>query len=250
MQQLAVANPWENAPVYYSESTGSTMDDALTLARAGAPNGTVAAAGYQSRGQGRFRERSWNAEAGKNLLFTLALKEALSFPPQRLPVLAGLAVSLAVERRFGLETRVKWPNDLLAGGKKLAGILCRAHGPLHLVGIGLNCNQRSFPPELAAGSCSLFQLAGCGEEIALHPLLEQLLAAFKAVLADEGWKEKLLPRLAWLGERLTVRQSLPGSETRELTGILEGIADDGALLLRPEAGGGLVALASGEIRRT
>jgi BirA family biotin operon repressor/biotin-[acetyl-CoA-carboxylase] ligase len=250
MQQLSIANPWKHSPVYYTESTGSTMDDALALGRAGAPGGTVVVTGYQRSGRGRLRERSWNSEPGQNLLFTLLLTAELSFPLQRLPVLAGLAVSRAVETLYGLKTEVKWPNDLLARGKKLAGILCQAHGPLRLVGVGLNCNQRLFPPALAADSCSLLQLLDSGPdgEIDTHQLLERILGEIKAVLGDGGWKQSLLDRLHGLGQTMTVRRSLPGSLGREISGCLEGIADDGALLLRP-TGGDVIALASGEIRR-
>ncbi len=250
MQQLVIANPWKHAPVYYTESTDSTMEDVLALERAGAPGGTVLVAGYQRRGRGRFPERSWNAEAGSNLLFTLLLKQALSFPPQRLPVLAGLAVSLVVEELFGLETLIKWPNDLLYEGRKLAGILCQAHGQAYLVGIGLNCNQRRFPPDLAEGSCSLLQLLEPAGEIDRFLLLEHILAAIEASLADENWKRRLLGRLYGLGQELTVCRNPSGTAPQEMTGRLEDIADDGALLLRLEEGGELVALRSGEIRKT
>jgi BirA family biotin operon repressor/biotin-[acetyl-CoA-carboxylase] ligase len=249
MERLPITNPWPSAPVYYLESTGSTMDDAFVLASGGAVSGTVVAAGHQRRGRGRLGERTWSDEAGRNLLFTLILKESFSFPPQRLPVLVGLALSLALRDLYNLETLVKWPNDLLCNGRKMAGILCQARGAIYLAGVGLNCNQRSFPPDLAGSSCSLVQLLRTGEDIPVPALLERVLAAIKDALADGSWKEKLLKRLYGLGSRLTVVQSLPGAAPRELTGQAEGIGDDGALLLRPEPGGELIAVASGELRR-
>src|SRR5512135_2487278 len=81
-----VANPW-SAPVYYLPSTRSTMEDAQRLLEEGCPTGTVVAAGFQEGGRGRCPGRSWEADAGRNLLFTLVLELQAGFPPQRLPVL-------------------------------------------------------------------------------------------------------------------------------------------------------------------
>ncbi len=110
MTPWPAANPW-SAPVLFVESTLSTMEDAQRLDEQGYPSGTVVVAGFQERGRGRLPERVWAAEPGKNLLFTLSLHLSKGFPPQRLPLLAGLALAQAVEERFGLATLVKWPDD-------------------------------------------------------------------------------------------------------------------------------------------
>ena len=237
-----MTSPW-GAPVLYLERTVSTMEDALRLREQGYPSGTVVAAGFQERGRRRFPERVWDAEPGRNLLFTLQLDLPPGLPVQCLPVLAGLALSLTVEERFGLATRVKWPNDLLHDGRKLAGVLCEAHsrppGPLFvLVGVGLNCNQRSFP--WAGRACSLAGLLG--REVELPALLEAVLGTLAAVLRDPAWQPKLESRLYGVGRAAFVR---PVGEGEVLRGVVQGVAGDGALLLRVD--GSPRAVYSGEL---
>jgi len=237
-----VANPW-SAPVFYVESTLSTMDDAQRLDEQGYPSGTVIAAGFQKRGRGRHAERVWTAEPGKNLLFTLSLHLSKGFPPQRLPLLAGLALAQAVEERFGLAALVKWPNDLLCRDRKLAGVLCLARirppqPPRALVGMGVNCNQRSFPPELAGKACSLAGLLG--REVALPELLADVLAALKEAMSDGNWRTRLQRRLYGVGRAAIVQDAGP-----PLAGRLLGVAEDGALLL--ESAGQIQPVYSGEL---
>ncbi len=240
-----VRNPWAGAPVLYRERTRSTMEDALRLHELGYPHGTVAVAGFQELGRGRLPGRRWESEPGTNLLFTLLLTRPFPGPPLRLPVLAGLALSLALEGRFGLATEVKWPNDVLHRRRKLAGVLCEARSlsedrPVLLVGIGVNANQRSFDAELGGEACSLAQLLD--REVELPDLLEQVLEALFAVLQDRSWRGRLEERLCGLGQEVTVVQPLEGG----LTGVLRGVAEDGALLL--EQDGRLRPVYSGELR--
>lgn len=250
-QPWPVDNPWIGAPVLRRERTRSTMEDALRLYELGYPEGTVAVAGFQERGRGRLPERSWESEPGKNLLFTILLIRPLSFPAQRLPVLVGLALSLAVEGSFGLATRVKWPNDLLYERRKLAGVLCEARSvsggsPVFLVGVGINANQRTFAAGLGDEACSLAQVLG--HEVDLPALLARVLAALFAVLRDEAWRERLEERLSGLGGFVTVTlgAAAMGQETGTLHGVLRGVDDDGALLL--EKDGRVQRIYGGELR--
>jgi len=244
MISWTVANPW-SAPVFYVESTLSTMEDAQRLDEQGYPSGTVVAAGYQERGRGRRPERTWAAEPGKNLLFTLLLDLDPGFPPQRLPLLAGLALARSVEDRFGLEVEVKWPNDLLCGQQKLAGVLCQARtrppAPARaLVGVGVNCNQLDFPPGLAGRACSLAGLLG--REVPLPGLLADILAALHAALGDGNWRAGLQHRLYGVGRQATIR---PEGGVVSIAGRVRGVAEDGALLL--ESGGRIRTIYSGEL---
>ena len=238
------SNPWTGAPVLYRERTRSTMEDAMRLHELGYPHGTVVVAGYQELGRGRLPGRRWESERGANLLFTLLLTRPFPGPPLRLPVLAGLALSLALEERFGLATEVKWPNDLLHRRRKLAGVLCEARSlseerPVLLVGIGINANQRSFAARLAGQACSLATLLG--GEVGLPDLLEHVLKALFAVLQNSSWRGRLEGRLCGLGQEVTVLQPPEGG----LNGILRGVAEDGALLL--EQDGGLRPVYGGEL---
>jgi len=241
------------------------MEDAQRLDDQGYPGGTVVAAGYQERGRGRFPQRAWAAEPGKNLLFTLLLDLAPGVPPQRLPLLAGLALARTVEDRFGLEVEVKWPNDLLCGQQKLAGVLCQARSPAPiesfaprrdsglrfapprppgsaraLVGVGVNCNQLDFPPGLAGRACSLAGLLG--REVSLPGLLADILAALHAALGDGNWRAGLQHRLYGVGREATIR---PEGGVVSIAGRVRGVAEDGALLL--ESGGRIRTIYSGEL---
>jgi BirA family biotin operon repressor/biotin-[acetyl-CoA-carboxylase] ligase len=206
----------------------------------------VVAAGFQERGRGRRPERAWSAEPGKNLLFTLVLDLDSELPPQRLPLLAGLALARTMEERFGLGVEVKWPNDLLCGERKLAGVLCQARARAEiagsaaraLVGMGVNCNQLHFPVELKA--CSLAGLLG--REVALPELLADILAALHAALRDGDWRAGLQRRLYGVGREATMRPEGGGDP---IAARVLGVAEDGALLL--ESGGQVRPAYSGEL---
>jgi BirA family transcriptional regulator, biotin operon repressor / biotin---[acetyl-CoA-carboxylase] ligase len=223
---LRIPTPWKDAPVYLRESTTSTMDDALALARAGCPTGTTVAAGFQERGRGRGQHSRWISVAWESLLATVVLRRSdAAFPPTQLSLRAGLAVSLAVEDAAGIQTRIKWPNDLLWEGRKLAGILCEARERWLLVGIGVNCLQRAFPEEIADSACSL--RAAAGRDIAPLTLLPVVLARLKECLADEVWQGKVLERLAF-------RET--AGRAGGVDGIVRGLEEDGALLLETADG--------------
>ncbi len=133
-------------------STGSTNEDLLTAAGAGAPPGSVLVAEEQTRGRGRL-DRVWQSKPGAALTFSVLLRPAGVPPGNRgwLPLLAGVAVAAGLRVQAGLETSLKWPNDVLAGQAKLAGILAEQTGTAIVVGIGLNVGQRhdELPSEQA-----------------------------------------------------------------------------------------------------
>src|SRR6266705_2399105 len=144
----AVVRPgglWRDVEVV--ESTGSTNADLLARALRGEPEGTVLAAEEQRAGRGRMG-RTWTAPPRAALTFSLLVRPAV--PPARrgwLPLLTGVAVAAAVTEVTGVETRLKWPNDLLTADAKLAGILAEASGDAVVVGIGLNVSTEpaEFP---------------------------------------------------------------------------------------------------------
>ena len=116
-------------------------------------HGHAVLADRQTAGRGR-RDRRWHSPAGGNLYFSLGWRfRRADLPFSTLPLLAAVAAAEAL-RRFGLERHgIKWPNDILVEGKKLAGILVETRGldpgaPHFVVGIGVNVVQRAFPPEL------------------------------------------------------------------------------------------------------
>lgn len=247
------ASPF-GAPVFFKERTASTMEDAKEIARRfkdlglELPDGTVAAAGFQTAGRGRLQCRIWDSSEGENLLCTVILRAR---PADALTLRAGLAAAETFDS-FLLpagkgRTQVKWPNDVLYKGKKLSGILCEADGELICIGAGLNINQRGFLPEIAGRASSLALILGHEDTgaISLSAVLELFLIFLRQALSKEcPWREKIMQRLFMLGEEV---QFAPGGQGggNPLRGVLRGIAEDGALLL--EAEGAIKAFYSGEL---
>jgi BirA family biotin operon repressor/biotin-[acetyl-CoA-carboxylase] ligase len=261
MERIELENPFPGASAFLVERTASTQEEAKLLAARGLPPGSLVAADAQSAGRGRFPGRAWESEAGKNLLVTIYL----GAPRKALPIRVGLALCEAVSdyasalgAAFPSPPRLKWPNDLMLGDRKAAGILCEASasGPSAgaFAGIGLNCNQRDFPPPLADGATSLAR--ELGREVDRWAILELLLGRLAAGLGtragsgdEEGWRQGA-ERLLWRrGE--TVR-FLPGLAAREgkgapVEGRLMGLDGDGSILVLREGEAEARVYAAGEL---
>jgi BirA family biotin operon repressor/biotin-[acetyl-CoA-carboxylase] ligase len=144
----------------YLETTPSTMTEAARLAAAGRPAGAMVVAEQQTAAQGR-QGRSWHSEAETGLYVSIVLRPGLgSGPLATLTLALGLAVQEAIAASTGVRCALKWPNDVLAGGKKCAGILCTAAGSAVIAGVGVNVNHDCFPPELADSATSLKMVSG------------------------------------------------------------------------------------------
>jgi BirA family biotin operon repressor/biotin-[acetyl-CoA-carboxylase] ligase len=213
----------------------STQRLARELARGGAVEGTVVVAEAQTSGRGRLG-RTWHSPAGVNLYATIVLRPAR--PPAVVPQLAlvaGVAVADAVRAVTSLDARVKWPNDVLVGGRKVAGVLTEMEGEADrvrfvLVGIGVNVNvdPATFPPEIVGTATSLRAAAGAPVDRAA--LTGALLAAMEARYGRylAGGFTAIRPAfdaVAFLTDR-EVRVS--GSEV-VVAGRVIGVDDEGAL---------------------
>ncbi|MCL6639755.1 MAG: biotin--[acetyl-CoA-carboxylase] ligase [Candidatus Rokubacteria bacterium] len=213
-------------PIVRLDVVPSTQTVAFDLAARGAPDRTVVVAEHQTAGRGRHG-RSWLDEPGSSLLVSIVVRPPL--PPARWP-LYGFVTAVAVAEALGaagLEARLKWPNDVLVGGAKIAGILLEARGDQALVvGIGLNVGQTAFPAGLADGATSVV-LAG-GRTRDREVLLEAILAAFDAWrrrLEEDGF-EPVRARWSELSETLGRRVQVGAARGRALR-----LDDDGALVL-------------------
>jgi BirA family biotin operon repressor/biotin-[acetyl-CoA-carboxylase] ligase len=237
-----IINPWPGAVVTVVERTGSTMDDCFELGLRGMPSGTAVVAGFQEHGRGRAPGRRWLSPGWESLLMTVLLRaEELDFAASQLPLRAGLAVSRAVGEATGSVPDIRWPNDAMLAGRKVAGVLCEARGGLLLAGIGINCLQRSFPSEIAATAGSL--LLATGREVQPLELCPVVLARLREVLGDEDWRAGIEQRLAGRGARVRVE---PIGSGTAVEGTVLGVDADGALLLRDDAGT-IRRVAQGEI---
>ncbi len=230
----------------YLTSTGSTMDVARREAEDAAADGTVVVAEEQTSGRGRFG-RSWVSPAGKNLYFTLILTPSAS-SVRHLSMITPLAVCRAVESVTSLSPVIKWPNDVLFGGRKLAGILIEnefagAVPRYSLIGIGLNVNYDvETSREIADIATSL--KGELGREIPREELLANVLNHFEELLpasashdVHAAWRD----RLETLGRAVTVT-------FREQTyeGTAEDVDTDGNLLLRDDDGS-MTTFEAGEV---
>ena len=236
-------SPFESAPVFYKEKTGSTMEDMKALRHAG--HGAVLFTGFQAGGRGRIPGRQWQSAQDENLLMTLQLeRKKITAQPYQIPLLSGLGIARFLEENYGLDASIKWPNDVLIGGKKISGILCEARADWISVGIGLNCLQTKFEESFRkrSTSISLQSAIDCTPRRILPGLLEQLQASYKS----SEWRENILARLYGLNTRVFLKEGLP--ENEELLAVeITGISEEGFLKIRNCGTGIEKILMAGEI---
>ncbi len=232
--------------VRFYQSTGSTMDDVAEWARDGAEEGAVVVAETQSASRGRLGRR-WISDEG-NLYFSVLFRPE----PDALPLLsplAGVAVARSIRQVAGLYPSVKWPNDVMIEGHKVAGILAESalsgsqvqHA---VVGIGVNVTlDVSVDPEIAATATSLNHASG--SEIDRAELLRRILQHMDALYLDlRRGRSPIAEWRRWLdtlGQRVTVTHH--GATD---TGLAEDIDEHGNLLLRTDEGE-LLTLTAGDI---
>jgi BirA family biotin operon repressor/biotin-[acetyl-CoA-carboxylase] ligase len=234
------------------DETGSTNADAAEAARNGVPEGLIVVAERQIAGRGR-RDRQWLSPARAGLTLSVLLRPGAADPARDwsaagpgtfgwLPLLAGVALAEAVSRVAGVEATLKWPNDLLVGDRKCAGILAEMSGDAIVVGIGLNVSTRAEElPETTGVPATSLRVAGA-ESLDRDPLLRALLRGLARWYA--GWREAggdaemcgLLGEYQQLCATIgrDVRVLLPGGG--ELTGEATTVDRDGQLVVRTVEG--------------
>jgi BirA family biotin operon repressor/biotin-[acetyl-CoA-carboxylase] ligase len=223
------------------DTVDSTNAVAFRLAVEGAEHGELVVSEQQTQGRGR-RGRSWSSPGHLNLYCSFVLRPELL--PQRAPELTLLAAVAVAEslRALGVPADIKWPNDILVGGRKVAGILTelsaepdRIHFVVVGIGVNLNAAAEDFPAELAMTATSVLQVTG-------RPVAR---AAFVAGLASrlEEWLELHAAhgfrpvRERWRALSATLGQEvLVTSERREIRGVAIDVDEDGALRIRTADG--------------
>ena len=246
--------------------TGSTNADLLARALDGEAEGVVLAAEEQRAGRGRMG-RTWVSPARAALTFSLLVRPAV--PQARwgwLPLLTGVAVASAVTAVTGVETQLKWPNDVLAGAAKLAGILAESAGDAIVVGVGLNVSTEPGelpPPGPGALPATSLRIAGwpaahaadvtdvtdaMDRERLLLAILdgfERRYQAWRQAAGDpgrSGLRAEYTKLSGTIGRR--VRAELPGGQL--LSGLAVGVDPDGRLLVRASPGAEL-PVAAGDV---
>jgi BirA family biotin operon repressor/biotin-[acetyl-CoA-carboxylase] ligase len=241
--------------IHWLDTTTSTNDVAAHLAELGAAEGTTVAADAQTAGRGR-RGRTWFSPPCAGLYVSIVLRPSgdlstRSNPSAFLTLASGVAIAEGVRTSTGLPAEIKWPNDVMIGRRKLAGILAEAAAQgdrlQHvIVGFGVNLQNTSFPLELADRATSIE--AETSRPADRAQIFSQILIAFSARYGDlqAGRFDAILS--AWRA----LSPSLPGSwvEWDTAAGVMRGRAEDideqGALMVR--AGSKLERLAAGEVR--
>ena len=221
--------------IRWYDSVPSTMDIATALASQGAPHGVVVAAHQQTAGRGR-RGSTWASPAGAGLYFSFIARPR---DARRIPLLtlaAGVGVRDGVRSATGLNSDLKWPNDLLVDRKKLAGILAEGHAlgscdEAVVIGVGVNVQPAAYPPDVTARATSIE--GELGRAIDRDLLLSEIL---------DGLQHRLLTLSQNPGDILQAwRAASPSAigtrvEWDDQHGITAGIDECGALLVKTTTG--------------
>ena len=226
------------ATVRIHDELPSTNTALVEEARGGAPEGLVLVADHQTAGRGRLG-RTWSAEPGTALLVSVLLRPPL--PIDEIPLVlmaAGLAACDGVEAAAGFRPQLKWPNDLVVGDRKLAGLLSEAAGgdPAVILGLGLNVAAGAYPADLAGDAISC-------DEVASAPVdRTELLVGFLTALESRyttvltGKRDDTLTAYradsATLGRRVRVELTAGSA----LEGQASRLADDGQLVVTDDTG--------------
>ena len=233
----ALRTTWLGRAYHYLPTVGSTNDHVMALAAKGAPHGTTAVAEEQSAGRGRLR-REWVSPPERAVYLSLLLTTPLPLrEASHATLIAALALVTSVRAAYGLPALIKWPNDVLIGGKKLAGILTEVQSDQDLtrfvvIGIGINVNQTG--PELEGPF--RYPATSLANELG-HPVNRaEVVAAFlnhfeekyERFLAEGfgGLMEKMEEHSGLLGKIVTVHTG-----RAEITGRAVRLTSDGALVL-------------------
>lgn len=234
--QAGLAAKWAGQEIVCLEETDSTNKYARMLAREGAAHGTLVMAQRQTAGRGR-RGRSWISPAGEGIFMSLIVRPQTD-PSQvaRLSLAAALATARAIDRETGLDVRIKWPNDIVAAGRKVCGMLLEmdasANGIESVVaGVGINVHQTQFDEEIAHTASSLDLLAGrrISRSLVVRAFLEEFERA--AEMADDEMMDAYRGYSATIGQRVQVI-----GVTGTFTGTALDVTQSGTLLVKDDEG--------------
>lgn len=221
--------------IIHKQITSSTQDDAMELLQSGTANGTVVIADEQTKGRGRLG-RPWHSEADGGIWFSMILKPDIPvFRAPQLTLVTGLALARTINRlaEKTAACRIKWPNDILADGRKMAGILTEMHADPDrvkalIIGVGMNVNQLSFPDWLGDEAISLAELTGrsFNRNVVLIQFLSEFEYWYQLFLAEGFSSLKTIWETNALSSGKTVTTR---SAQTTLTGETLGITDEGVM---------------------
>jgi BirA family biotin operon repressor/biotin-[acetyl-CoA-carboxylase] ligase len=228
-------------PRFHFDFIDTTMREAAERAEAGAPEGTIVTADEQTLGRGRFG-RDWHSPARSGLYFSLVLRPPTAASQSMSITLAcGLGVARGIGRACGRQADIRWPNDVLLGGKKCCGILVDLTSDgdrtrYVIVGVGVNVNQAGFPPELDGIATSMSRETGVewAREAVLESILSELEKYYDMFLQrGSGAVAEAFTRSSSYakGRRVEVQ-----NEAQNIRGVTAGLDERGILLVRRDDG--------------
>lgn len=226
--------PWEfpgrESKIHYIPEVTSTMDIARDLAKKGCPDFTVIIAGSQKKGRGRLK-RTWISSEG-GLYFTIVLRPQI--PPDlsfRINFSASLALALTLRRMFDINALVKWPNDILAQGKKISGMLSETEaqdGMVSFINIGIGINVNNDPANEEPRASSLKKILGrdISRKELLSKFLDELENRMNSAASDDVISE-------WKKYTITLNQQVKIVTVNDISeGIATDVDENGALVLK------------------
>jgi BirA family biotin operon repressor/biotin-[acetyl-CoA-carboxylase] ligase len=231
--------------IEWFQSVSSTMTIAARLARDGCASGTIVGADGQVAGIGRHGH-TWQSESCAGLYVSIILRLPLAARELPLVMLAlGLGAQEAITQVTGLAADLRWPNDVLIGDRKCAGILAQLEGDAIIAGIGINVNHTQFPTEIADVATSLY-LAGqrsVSREQLLVSLTHDVEGCCK-ILSDEG-APAMLRMFTRASSYVTGRRVRVAQSEHDLEGVTCGLDSSGFLIVRSDDGKETTVLAGG-----
>lgn len=233
-----------NRRVEWFSSIDSTMTVAARLAREGCASGTVVGADRQTAGMGRAGH-SWHSEPDAGLYVSIVLRLALGAESLPLVMLAlGLATQHAIADVTGLAPDLRWPNDVLLGEKKCAGILAHMEGDAVIAGVGINVSHRSFPPDIASLATSIVLEGGSASREDLLAALVKAVDESCGVLTQHG-PAAICDRFTRASTYAQGRRVHVEQDNTTLEGVTCGLDPSGFLLLKQDNGTVTKILAGG-----
>lgn len=237
---------WAGCAYHYLESCGSTNEECFRLMDQGASHGVLVVAGQQSAGKGR-RGREWSSPLGESVYMSIGLRPEFSHShAPMLTLVMALSVCRAIEDVWpdaGKEQTpmIKWPNDIVVGGRKVCGILTEMHlekerGAQVVIGVGVNIGRKEFEPEIKDTATALCSMED--SHMGREKLIEKMLKYFECYYEKFVEKCDMSTMMEEYGEKMINkdREVRVLDPKGEFNGTAVGINEKGELLVRKEDG--------------
>jgi BirA family biotin operon repressor/biotin-[acetyl-CoA-carboxylase] ligase len=239
--------------IIYLDSVTSTNTEAARHAQAGAPEGVTVVANEQTAGRGRL-DRYWVSPLNAGLYASIILRPSLKLESWTLiPLMAAVSVHEALIDSCDLDTDIKWPNDIIAGERKLCGILAEtidtSVGRVAILGIGINLTSAAFPSELADVATSVEEQTGKrpDRDVLLYSLLSAVAKRYEELQSGDGGSRIIA---AWIANSSysNGKKVLVTSAEMSFEGVTRGLERDGALRVET-VDGEIIIVRAGDVTR-